>query len=31
MANTLEKHEGTVSNGGRTFTVLGFADDIDGH
>ena len=30
MTNTLEDHEGTVSIGGRTFTNLRFADDIDG-
>ena len=30
MADALEDHEGTVSIGGRTFTNLCFADDIDG-
>ena len=30
MADALEDHEGTVSNGGRTITNLRFADDIDG-
>ena len=30
MADTLEDHEGTVSIGGRTITILRFADDIDG-
>ena len=30
MADALEDHEGTVSIGGRTFTNLRFADDIDG-
>ena len=29
-ADALEGHKGTVSNGGRTFTNLRFADDIDG-
>ena len=30
MADALEDHEGTVSIGGRTITILRFADDIDG-
>ena len=30
MTDALEDHEGTVSIGGRTFTNLRFADDIDG-
>ena len=30
MTDALEKHEGTVSIGGRTITSLCFADDIDG-
>ena len=30
MADALEEHEGTISNGGRTITNLRFADDIDG-
>ena len=30
MTDTLDDHEGTVSNGGRTITNLRFADDIDG-
>ena len=30
MADALEDHEGTVSNGGRTIAKLRFADDIDG-
>ena len=30
MTDTLEKHHGTVSIGGRTITNLRFADDIDG-
>ena len=29
MTDALEKHEGTVSIGGRTITNLRFADDID--
>ena len=29
MTDALEKHQGTVSIGGRTFTNLRFADDID--
>ena len=28
--DALEDHEGTVSIGGRTITILRFADDIDG-
>ena len=30
MTDALEDHEGTVSIGGRTITILRFADDIDG-
>ena len=30
MTDVLEDHDGTVSIGGRTFTNLRFADDIDG-
>ena len=30
MTDALEDHGGTVSTGGRTFTNLRFADDIDG-
>ena len=30
MTDALERHEGTVSIGGRTITNLRFADDIDG-
>ena len=30
METALEKHEGTVSIGGRNVTNLRFADDIDG-
>ena len=30
MTHALEEHQGTVSIGGRTFTNLRFADDIDG-
>ena len=30
MADTLEKHQGTVSIGGRPVANLCFADDIDG-
>ena len=30
MTDALEDHEGTVGIGGRTFTSLCFADDIDG-
>ena len=30
MTDALEEHQGTVSIGGRTFTNLRFADDIDG-
>ena len=29
MTDALEDHEGTVSIGGRTITILQFADDID--
>ena len=29
MSNSLEKHDGNVSIGSRTLTVLRFADDID--
>ena len=29
MTDALEDHEGTVSTGGRTITILRFADDID--
>ena len=30
MTDALEDHEGTVSIGGRTITILRFGDDIDG-
>ena len=30
LTDALEEHQGTVSIGGRTFTNLHFADDIDG-
>ena len=30
MADALEDHEGAVSIGGRTITILRIADDIDG-
>ena len=30
MADALEDHKSTVSNGGRTISNLRFADDIDG-
>ena len=30
MTDALEEHQGTASMGGRTFTNLRFADDIDG-
>ena len=31
MTDALEEHQGTVGIGGRTFTNLPFAHDIDGH
>ena len=30
ITDALENHKGTVSIGGRTITILRFADDIDG-